>query len=119
MNATQRLHELGQSLWLDNISRALPHDGTPRRYITAFSVTGLTSNPSIFDQAVKNGDLYDDAIRGKGAEGRSDEEVFFALAIDDLRRAADLFRPAHVATAGMDGWGAPPCFPCARRSQTS
>lgn len=104
MKATQRLHELGQSLWLDNISRAILNDGTLERYISDFSVTGLTSNPTIFDQAIKSGDLYDDAIRAKGAGNGSDEELFFELAIDDLVRAADLFHPAHVASGGGDGW---------------
>ena len=104
MKATQRLHELGQSLWLDNISRAILNDGTLQRYISDFSVTGLTSNPTIFDHAIKSGDLYDDAIRTKGTGNGSDEELFFELAIDDLVRAADLFRPAHVASGGTDGW---------------
>ncbi|HWH03815.1 MAG TPA: transaldolase [Gemmatimonadales bacterium] len=104
MKATEELHQLGQSLWLDNISRVILNDGTLERYIRDFSVTGLTSNPTIFDQAIKGSDLYDDAIRAEGAEGSSDEELFFEVAIDDLVRAADLFRPAHVASGGTDGW---------------
>jgi transaldolase len=101
---TQRLHDLGQSLWLDNITRGLLTSGTLRRYIGDLSVTGLTSNPSIFDLAIKNSTFYDDAIRQKTNEGNSGERLFFELAIEDLTQAADLFRPIHDATAGMDGW---------------
>jgi transaldolase len=104
MKATQRLHELGQSLWLDNITRGLLTDGTLRRYITEFSVTGLTSNPTIFDHAIKNGGSYHSAIRQKTAEGKSGEGLFFDLALEDLTQAADLFRPAHDRTGGVDGW---------------
>jgi transaldolase len=104
MNPTQQLHDLGQSLWLDNITRGLLTSGTLRHYIDDFSVTGLTSNPSIFDLAIKNSNFYDDAIRQKRDEGKSGEGLFFELAIEDLRQAADLFRPIHDATAGMDGW---------------
>ena len=104
MKPTQQLHDLGQSLWLDNITRGLLTSGTLRRYIDDFSVTGLTSNPSIFDHAIKNSNFYDDAIRQKKKEGKSGEALFFELAIEDLRQAADLFRPVHDATAGMDGW---------------
>src|ERR1700683_467646 len=104
MKATQKLHELGQSLWLDNITRGLLTSGTLAHYIDDFSVTGLTSNPSIFDLAIKNSNFYDDAIRQKRKQGKSGEALFFELAIEDLRQAADLFRPAHDATAGMDGW---------------
>ena len=104
MKATQQLHDLGQSLWLDNITRGLLTSGTLRHYIDDFSITGLTSNPSIFDLAIKNWNFYDDAIRQKGKEGKSGEALFFDLAIEDLRQAADLFRPAHKATDGMDGW---------------
>ena len=104
MNPTQQLHDLGQSLWLDNITRGLLSSGTLRHYIDDFSVTGLTSNPSIFDLAIKNSNFYDDAIRQKRKEGKSGEALFFELAIEDLRQAADLFRPIHDATAGMDGW---------------
>ena len=103
MKSTQQLHDLGQSLWLDNITRGILNDGTLLRHINELSVTGLTSNPTIFDHAIKNGDLYDDAIR-KAAEGKSDETLFFELAIEDLVRAADLFRPVHERTGGVDGW---------------
>jgi transaldolase len=104
MKATQQLHDLGQSLWLDNITRGLLTSGTLSRYIAEFSVTGLTSNPSIFDQAIKNAGLYDDAIRKKALAGKSGEELFFELALEDLTQAADLFRPIHDATGGVDGW---------------
>jgi transaldolase len=104
MKPTQQLHDLGQSLWLDNITRGLLTSGTLRHYIDDLSVTGLTSNPSIFDLAIKNSNFYDDAIRQKRKEGKSGEALFFELAIEDLRQAADLFRPIHDATAGMDGW---------------
>ena len=104
MKTTQRLHDLGQSLWLDNITRGILDDGTLRRYIAELSVTGLTSNPTIFDHAITKGAAYDDAIRRHAAEGQSGEALFFTLAIEDLVRAADLFRPAHDATGGMDGW---------------
>ena len=104
MNATQQLHDLGQSLWLDNITRALLTSGTLSRYIKEFSVTGLTSNPTIFDQAIKSAGSYDDAIRKKADEGKSGEALFFELALEDLTQAADLFRPVHDATGGVDGW---------------
>jgi transaldolase len=104
MKATQQLHELGQSLWLDNITRELLTSGTLARYISDLSVTGLTSNPTIFDLAIKNGDFYDDAIRQKTLAGKSGEALFFELALEDLMQAADLFRPAHDATGGIDGW---------------
>jgi transaldolase len=104
MKATQRLHDVGQSLWLDNITRGILNDGTLAGYIRDLSVTGLTSNPTIFDRAITNGDLYDDAIRRKAAEGKEGEPLFFDLAIEDLRRAADLFRPVHDRTNGVDGW---------------
>ena len=104
MNATRRLHEAGQSIWLDNITRRILRDGTLRRYIAELSVTGLTSNPTIFLHAMEKGDLYDDAIRQKGADGYSGEALFFQLAIEDLREATDLFRPTHDATGGIDGW---------------
>jgi transaldolase len=104
MKATRQLHDLGQSLWLDNITRGILNDGTLRRYISEWSVTGLTSNPTIFDHAMTNGDLYDDAIRRKAAEGKSGEALFFELAMEDLVRAADLFRPVHDSTGGVDGW---------------
>jgi transaldolase len=95
---------MGQSLWLDNITRYLLISGTLRRYIQEFSVTGLTSNPTIFDHALKNSHDYDDAIRRKLKEGKSGEALFFELAIEDLRQAADLFRPIHDRTNGVDGW---------------
>ena len=104
MNATQQLHDLGQSLWLDNITRGILDDGTLQRYIDELSVTGLTSNPTIFDHAIGTGDHYDPGIRQKAAEGRSGEALFFDLAIEDLVRAADLFRPTHDRTGGVDGW---------------
>ena len=104
MKATQKLHDLGQSLWLDNITRDLLNSGTLKRYIDDLSVTGLTSNPTIFDHALKNSTAYDTAIREKLAEGKSGEGLFFDLALDDLTRAADLFRPVHDRTNGVDGW---------------
>ena len=104
MKATQRLHDLGQSLWLDNITRGLLTSGTLHRYIQEFAVTGLTSNPTIFDHAIKNSHGYDDAIRRKADEGRSGEALFFELALEDLRQAADLLRPIHETTNGVDGW---------------
>jgi transaldolase len=104
MNATRQLHDLGQSLWLDNITRGILNDGTLQRYISEWSVTGLTSNPTIFDHAITNGAFYDDAIRRKAAEGKSGEPLFFELAIEDLTRAADLFRLVHGRTGGVDGW---------------
>jgi transaldolase len=104
MNATRTLHDLGQSLWLDNITRNLLRTGTLRRYIDELSVTGLTSNPTIFDQAIKNSSDYDDAIRSKLAQGKSGEKLFFELALEDLAQAADLFHPVHERTCGVDGW---------------
>jgi transaldolase len=104
MKATQELHDLGQSLWLDNITRDLLDTGTLRRYIGEFSITGLTSNPTIFDQAIKNASTYDEAIRRKTAEGKAGEDLFVELALEDLSRAADLFLPIHEASAGVDGW---------------
>jgi len=104
MNATQQLHDLGQSLWLDNITRALLTSGTLSRYIKEFAVTGLTSNPTIFDHAIASADFYDEAIRKKADEGKSGEALFFELALEDLTRAADLFRPVFDATGGVDGW---------------
>lgn len=104
MKATQKLHDLGQSLWLDNITRGLLTSGTLGRYISELSVTGLTSNPTIFDQAIKNTDFYDEAIRKKALAGKSGEALFFELALEDLTQAADLFRPVHDSTGGVDGW---------------
>lgn len=104
MRTTQKLHDLGQSLWLDNITRDLLDNGTIKRYIDECSVTGLTSNPTIFDHALKNSAAYDDAIREEQAKGKTSEGLFFDLALDDLTRAADLFRPVHNRTSGVDGW---------------
>ena len=104
MKATQRLHDAGQSLWLDNITRDLLTSGTLKRYIDEWSVTGLTSNPTIFDQAVKSSAAYDAAIRERLKAGKSGEALFFELALADITQAADLFRPVHERTAGVDGW---------------
>ena len=104
MKATQILHDLGQSLWLDNITRDLLNTGTLQRYIDELSVTGLTSNPTIFDQAIKKSSTYDPAIQQKLSEGKSGEALFFELALEDLTRAADLFHPVHEQTKGVDGW---------------
>jgi transketolase len=101
---TQQLHDVGQSLWLDNITRGLLTSGTLRGYIDKLSITGLTSNPSIFDHAIKNSNFYDDAIRQKMNEGKAGEALFFELALEDLRQAADLFRPIYDRTNGTDGW---------------
>jgi transaldolase len=104
MKATALLHDLGQSLWLDNITRELLTSGTLARYIDELSVTGLTSNPTIFDHAIKNSTAYDAAIANKLEEGRSGEDLFFELALEDLIEAAGLFRPIHERTDGVDGW---------------
>ena len=104
MKATQILHELGQSLWLDNITRDLLDSGTLKHYIDDLSVTGLTSNPTIFDHAIKNSAAYDAAISRKSLSNASTEEIFFELALEDLTRAADLFRPIFDETNGVDGW---------------
>ena len=104
MKATQSLHDLGQSLWLDNITRDLLDSGTLKHYIDDFSVTGLTSNPTIFDQAIKKSASYDPAIQQKLSQGKSGEGLFFELALEDLTRAADLFRAVHDQTKGVDGW---------------
>lgn len=104
MNAPQQLHRLGQRLWLDNITRALLASGTLSRYIAEFAITGLTSNPTIFDQAIRSGDFYDEAIRKKSHAGMSGEALFFELALEDLIQAADLFRPIHDASNGIEGW---------------
>src|ERR1700732_316687 len=104
MKATQLLQKLGQSLWLDNITRDLLNTGTLKRYIDELSVTGLTSNPTIFDHAIKNSSAYDVAIRAGLAKGKSGEALFFDLALEDLTRAADLFRPIYDRTNGVDGW---------------
>jgi transaldolase len=104
MRATWKLHDIGQSLWLDNISRRLLVSGTLRRYIEDFSITGLTSNPTIFDHAIRNGSDYHPEIRQRQKEGRSGEDLFFDLALTDLAQAADLLRPIHEKTNGLDGW---------------
>jgi transaldolase len=99
---TRQLHDIGQSLWLDNITRTMLADGTLRRYIDEFDVTGLTSNPTIFDKAITGGDAYDEQIAASSAS--SPEELFFELALTDLREAADLFAEIHKRTEGVDGW---------------
>src|SRR5258706_14721087 len=104
MNKTQQLHELGQRRWLDNITREILDDGSLRRYVDEFSVTGLTSNPTIFDEAIGKTAAYDKGIREKARTGKSGEALFMELALEDLRRAADLFRPVFDATDGVDGW---------------
>jgi transaldolase len=104
MKATEKLHNLGQSLWLDNITRELLTGGTLKRYIEELSVTGLTSNPTIFDHDIKNSTSYDAAITKKLREGKSGERLFFELALDDITQAADLFRPIWEKTNGVDGW---------------
>ena len=104
MKPTQQLHDLGQSLWLDNITRGILDDGTLKGYIDELSVTGLTSNPTIFDKAITEGEDYNEQVaelREKGLEG---EDIFFEVAITDLRRAADLFKPVHDETDGVDGY---------------
>jgi transaldolase len=104
MKATQKLHDLGQSIWLDNITREMLNTGSLQKYITELSVTGLTSNPTIFDHAIKNSTAYDDAILEKLNQGKSGEDLFFELALEDVTRAADAFRPIHEKTNGVDGW---------------
>ncbi|MFZ6657574.1 transaldolase [Undibacterium sp. TJN19] len=101
---TSTLHDLGQRLWLDNINRQLLTSGTLQRYIQEYAITGLTSNPTIFEHAISAGGIYDDAIGRLAAAGLSGEELFFALALEDLTQAADLFRPVHDASNGVDGW---------------
>ena len=101
---TEKLHDIGQSIWLDNITHRLLASGTLLSYIRELSVTGLTSNPTIFDHAIKNSNDYDDVIRRKLDEGKSGEVLFFELALEDLRQAADLFRPVYDRTDGVDGW---------------
>jgi transaldolase len=104
MKATQALHDAGQSIWLDHITRGLLTSGTLARYVKELSVTGLTSNPTIFDQAIAKSADYDASIREKTAAGKTGEALFFELAFDDLRQAADLFRATHEATNRVDGW---------------
>ena len=104
MKPTRQLHDLGQSLWLDNITREILDNGSLGHLIDDFSVTGLTSNPTIFDEAIGGGDAYDASIREKARAGKSGEKLFIELALEDLRRAADLFAPAFKASSGVDGW---------------
>lgn len=104
MTTTKKLQELGQSLWLDNITREILDNGTLRRYIDELSITGLTSNPTIFDEAIGNTSAYDGSIRRKAQAGLAGEELFVEIALEDLRRAADLFRPIFDRTSGIDGW---------------
>ncbi|MPZ44161.1 MAG: transaldolase [Betaproteobacteria bacterium] len=104
MNATQYLHDLGQRLWLDNISRRHLDEGILQTYIAEYALTGLTSNPAIFEQAIGSYDAYDASIRAAAEGSASEEALFVSIALDDLRRAADLFRPIHDSTAGVDGW---------------
>ena len=104
MTMTQSLHDLGQSLWLDNITREMLDNGTLQRYVNELSITGLTSNPTIFDEAIGRSSLYDRSIQQKARSGLSGETLFVELALEDLRRAADLFRPVFERTGGIDGW---------------
>src|SRR5579863_4843628 len=104
MKPTRLLHNVGQSLWLDNITRDLLDSGALRGYIDELSVTGLTSNPTIFDHAIKNSHAYDQAIVEGLKSGKSSEGLFFDLALEDITRAADLFRPIYDRTSGVDGW---------------
>src|ERR1700675_13260 len=104
MNTPQALHDKGQSLWLDNITREILDNGTLKRYIDEWSVTGLTSNPTIFDHAIKNSGAYDASIAEKLKNGKEGEELFFGVALEDLTRAADLFRPHYDKTNGVDGY---------------
>lgn len=104
MKPTQTLHNVGQSLWLDTITRGMLDDGTLKRYIDELSVTGLTSNPTIYDRAIATTQFYDEAIQQKSAQGMREETLFFELALEDLTRAADLFWPIHERTDGVDGW---------------
>jgi len=104
MNNTRLLRDMGQSLWLDNITRELLDNGTLRQYVDDYAITGLTSNPTIFDEAIGGTNAYDASIRSIARSALSDEALFFGLALDDLRRAADLFRPAFASTDGVDGW---------------
>ncbi|MEQ9067877.1 MAG: transaldolase family protein, partial [Gimesia chilikensis] len=104
MPATQQLHDLGQSLWIDNITRDMLKEGTLQQYIEELSLTGLTSNPTIFQKAIKSSKLYDDSILELRNQGREGEQLFFELALQDIQEAADLFRPVWERTAGVDGW---------------
>jgi len=104
MRPTRALHELGQSLWLDNVTRELLNSGTLQSYIDDFSVTGLTSNPTIFDHAIRSSATYDGEIAGTAPSAKTREELFFELALSDLSRAAELFQPVFARTDGVDGW---------------
>jgi transaldolase len=104
MKPTKALHDLGQSLWLDNITRELLNSGTLQRYIDELSVTGLTSNPTIFDHAIRNSATYDADISRRSSSAKSAEDLFFELALADLTRAAELFQPVFARTDGVDGW---------------
>src|SRR5687767_10267285 len=104
MKPTQELHELGQSLWIDNITRTMLDDGTLTRYIDELSLTGLTSNPTIFDKAIGAGDAYDEQIADLQQHGLAGEALFFELALTDLRRAAKMFEPVNRRTDEVDGW---------------
>jgi transaldolase len=104
VKATQELHEMGQSLWLDNITRTMVGDGTLQGYVDELSITGLTSNPTIFDKSISGGDAYDEQIAAAGPDAESTEELFFELALTDLRDATDIFAPIHDRTDGLDGW---------------
>ena len=104
MNPAMRLNEMGQSLWLDNITRGLLTSGTLKKYIDEYDLKGLTSNPSIFEAAIHGADFYDQAIRAASDEGKRGEALFLDLALEDLRQAADLFLPMHEASHGADGW---------------
>jgi len=110
LKTTLLLHNLDQSIWLDNITRDHLNNGTISKYIDELSITGLTSNPTIFDQAIKNSDSYDDNIRSGLKKGLSAEEIFFELALEDLTRAADLFRPIYNRSNTVDGCAALPVF---------
>jgi transaldolase len=101
---TQDLHEMGQSLWLDNITRTMLGDGTLQRYVEELSITGLTSNPTIYDKAISEGEAYDEQIEAAASEAESTEDLFFELALADLRDATDIFAPTHSRTDGVDGW---------------
>src|SRR3954466_7601024 len=104
MKATRLLHNLGQSIWLDNITRDLLESGTLRHYIDELSVTGLTLNPTIFERAITGSSSYDDQIRQAMAVGKSGEAVFFGLALEDITQASDMFLAVHDRTNGVDGW---------------
>ena len=101
---TRKLHDMGQRIWLDNITREMLNNGSLAHYIAELSVTGLTSNPTIFEHAIGSGDVYDEAIQKLAAQGLPCEDIFFELALQDLTQAADLFRPIFDASRGADGW---------------